>query len=333
MLTIIAAAMAIALIVVFQIRVLLMTLAGALLAILFSTSAGWISKKLRLPYWLALTFVCIIFFAAIIAIGWLVQAQVSKQAAAFVERGPEMREKFHQWLDRHPLIRSWTGDIDQAWKGGHAKVVAFVGKVVGSTGHILGELLVVIFVGIFGATNPRLYVDGFCKLIPRRHEPQAREVLGRVHEKLWWWLIGEFVAMTFIGIMTTLALMLLKIPMALGLGMVSGVLNFIPNFGPIIAAIPILAMALLKDPQTALYAAIIPFVIQEIQNEVITPLVQQKASHLPPVILILSQVFMFYWAGAWGMVLAPPLALIVMTMIQVLYVKEALGKKVETESG
>lgn len=139
--------------------------------------------------------------------------------------------------------------------------------------------------------------------------------------------------MAFIGVVTGLAVWGLGVPLALTLGVIAALLNFIPNFGPILAVAPAALLAVMNGPTTVLWIVIAYIAIQALQNHVVTPLVQQQVVRLPPVILILSQLFMYYWAGLLGMALAPPLAALVILIVQKLYLRDTLHDPMKETKG
>lgn len=135
------------------------------------------------------------------------------------------------------------------------------------------------------------------------------------------WLKGQFLAMLIIFVLTSIGLLIVGVPMWLALALIAGVLNFIPNFGPLIAMIPAVLVSLMISPITAVIVAGMYILIQTIES-VITPLVQQKLVNIPPALSITAQLLISPFAGGWGLVLATPLMLIIMTLVRELYVKE-----------
>jgi predicted PurR-regulated permease PerM len=111
-------------------------------------------------------------------------------------------------------------------------------------------------------------------------------------------------------------------PLWLVLALLAGFISFIPNFGPLIALIPAVLVGLMEGPQTALMVAGLYILIQVVESNFITPLVQQKLIQLPPALIILSQVIMGVLTGGWGLILATPLMVIVIVLIQELYLNE-----------
>jgi predicted PurR-regulated permease PerM len=143
-------------------------------------------------------------------------------------------------------------------------------------------------------------------------------LMTEVRQKLYWWLLGRLVSMTVVGIATGLGLWLLGMPMALSLALLAALLVFIPNLGPILAAIPALLVALSEGmfwPVLALY-----LLIQAVESNVITPLVDRQSVKLPPALLLSAQITMGLIAGVLGLILAAPLTVLATVLIKRLYV-------------
>jgi predicted PurR-regulated permease PerM len=128
--------------------------------------------------------------------------------------------------------------------------------------------------------------------------------------------------MTVVFVLTAIGLVILGVPMWLALAIIAGLLNFIPNFGPLIAMIPAVLVALMQSPSTAAIVAGMYIIIQVLESNFITPMVQQKLISIPPALIIIAQLLISPLTGGWGLILATPLMIIIMIMVQELYIKE-----------
>jgi predicted PurR-regulated permease PerM len=162
---------------------------------------------------------------------------------------------------------------------------------------------------------------------------RARQVFEELGDILWYWLLGQLAAMGFIGVLTGLGIWLLGMPLALAVAVIAALVNFIPNFGPVIAAIPALLLAVLQGPTTVLLVVLMYTGFHIVQNHLVVPLVQQRAVRLAPVALMLAQMFLYFWDGLLGMALAPPLAAILLRAVQMLYVEDRLHDPMRRDSG
>ena len=151
--------------------------------------------------------------------------------------------------------------------------------------------------------------------------------MGVIDEALRRWLVGRFALMVINGALTAIGLKLLGIPLALTLGVLAGLLNFVPNFGPWIAAIPAVLIAFLQGPQQALYVAVLYLVLQSVDGYLLTPLVDRKSVELPPVLTITAQVVLGLAFGFIGILLASPLTAVTLILIKMLYIEDLLGDR------
>ncbi|WP_230533571.1 AI-2E family transporter [Microvirga roseola] len=150
-------------------------------------------------------------------------------------------------------------------------------------------------------------------------------VSERVGYTLHWWLIGQLVSMTVLGTLTSLMLWGLGIQLWLGLGVLTGVRTFIPFLGPIIAGVPVLAIAFAEGTQTGLIVLVLYLILQNTEGYFLTPMIQQRAAELPRALLIAMQVLMGLLFGAAGFILAAPLTAVGLVAVNLLYIEAALG--------
>jgi predicted PurR-regulated permease PerM len=191
-----------------------------------------------------------------------------------------------------------------------------------STFGVLGDIYVVLFLGIFFTAGPKSYLNGLVRLAPARGRPRTKEVIVQVGHTLSQWLKGQLFAMLLVAVLTLIGLLIMGVPMAFVLALIAGILNFIPNFGPLIAMIPAVGIGLLQGPTTALMVAGLYILVQVLESNVITPQIQKRLIEIPPALIIISQLFMGVLTGGWGLVLATPLIAIVMVVVKELWVKE-----------
>jgi predicted PurR-regulated permease PerM len=183
----------------------------------------------------------------------------------------------------------------------------------------------VIVGGIFMAARPGLYRRGLIKLVPEGGRDNAALALEDSWKALRLWLFGRLVSMVLVGLLTGLGLWWIGIPAALTLGIVAALLEFVPFLGPILAAIPAILLALAVDPTLFLWVVGLFLVIQQIEGNIIAPLVQQQAVELPPALLLFSLVAAGLVFGIVGILFAEPLTVVLFVLVKRLYVREALN--------
>jgi len=202
-----------------------------------------------------------------------------------------------------------------------------VGGVFSTTVGAMGNFFIVVLLAIYLASEPRFYVRGFIKLFPKPNRHRATQVVGAVGETLRWWLIGKVASMIFIGLLTWIGLSILGVPLALTLGLIAGLLSFIPNFGPIISALPALLLAFIESPITAVYVLGLYVGVQLIESNIVTPLIERETVELPPALTIVFQLALAVLVGGLGLVLATPLLAVIMVIVQMVYIQDVLGDK------
>ncbi|MCZ7574449.1 MAG: AI-2E family transporter [Ardenticatenaceae bacterium] len=176
-----------------------------------------------------------------------------------------------------------------------------------------------------------MYTHGFLRLIPRGKRDRGAQVLHAVKHSLWWWLLGQMTAMAVIGVLKSLGLWLLGVPLPLTLGLLAALLTFIPNFGPITAGTVATLVALTESPMKALYTILLAIGVQFIESHLVTPLVQREAVALPPAFTISGQVLMGALLGFRGLVFAVPLLAASLVVVKMLYIEDVLGEPAEVE--
>jgi predicted PurR-regulated permease PerM len=201
-------------------------------------------------------------------------------------------------------------------------------SIFSSTLAALAGLIVLVFVAIFVAADPGLYHSGLMHLFPHSSRAKAGEVLTATATTLRRWLLMQLLAMVVIGVVTTITLVLLDVRGAVALGLIAGLLEFIPYVGPILSAVPAIGMALLDGPEKAVYVVLAYIAIQQLEGVVLQPLLMKEGLELPPVLTILGQGLFSLVFGFLGLLLAVPLLATVMVPVKMLYVRDVVGDEV-----
>lgn len=188
-------------------------------------------------------------------------------------------------------------------------------------GAVFG-LFVVVFAGLYLSIEARLYLDGLTRLFPPRARPHIEKALREAGSDLRHWILGTAINMLVIGVATTVGLMLMDIPAALALGLIAGLLEFIPIYGPILSAVPAVAVALLLSPKDAFWVVVLYIAIQQLESNLLTPLVMKGAVRLPPALTILFGALMAVLFGFLGLLLAVPILAFTLALVRRLYVEE-----------
>jgi predicted PurR-regulated permease PerM len=190
----------------------------------------------------------------------------------------------------------------------------------------LADSLVVLVAGVFLAADPDLYKRGLVKLFPPSQHGRAEGALDASGTALGLWLKGQLLAMAIVGVMTGTALWLIGLPSPIALGLIAAIGEFIPFLGPILAALPALVIAGSQSTEMLLWTAGAFVVIQQIESNLITPIIQREAVSLPPALALLSVLAFGVVFGPLGLILAVPLTVVAYVLVKKLYVRETLGE-------
>ncbi len=300
------------------INLLLLVLAGALMSIYFHGCADFFKKKLKAgsPYAIILSVALNLIIIGLFF--WFVGARLSSQIDELSDTLPQTIEHAKGWLSEKPLGQKILNYSTNSLDSGKTETV--IKSFFSSTFGILSDLYIVVLLGMFFTASPGIYRKGIIHLIPTKGKETAENLWDDIHHVLKNWLKGQIFGFFFIAILTGLGLWLIGMPLILTLALVAGLLNLIPNFGPLIALVPAVLLGLMQGPDVALWVFGLYMLIQIIQSTVTQPLIQQKMVNVPPALLVFGQVAMGVIAGFWGVLLATPLIAIVMTIVNKLYV-------------
>jgi len=304
-------------------NVLLLLLAGALIAIYFRGLAGLIERKLRVPNKFSLPISVILSLLLIIGFFWLAGNRIQHQISELNKTLPAAIEKFRGQLEQSKIGQQM---VQKATSGDSiSKASNVIQSFFRSTFGVLGDIYVVLFLGIFFTASPKIYTSGLVALIPPKGKDAAAGLIEKLGDSLKKWLKGQLFAMFVVFVFTAIGLLIIGVPMWLVLALSAGLLNFIPNFGPLIAMIPAVLIGFIEGPTTALAVGLLYIVVQVVESNVVTPQIQQKLLQIPPALIIIAQLFMGVLTGGWGLVLATPLMVILMVVVQELYIKKQTG--------
>ncbi len=320
----------------FTFDVVLLIFAAALLAIFLRGVADLLGRFLKLSEGWLVMIVSILLLAILAGAITLLAPDVADQMREIRAKLPESAQKVSLYVSQfgwgRALIEQLPSVEDIRQNINPSSLLSGVGGFFSTTVGVVGNFFIVILLAIYLATEPRFYVHGFIKLFPLSRRHRATQVVEAVGETLRWWLIGKVASMIFIGVITWIGLSILGVPLALTLGLIAGLLSFIPNFGPIISALPALLLAFIDSPITALYVLGLYVGVQLIESNIVTPLIERETVELPPALTIIFQLALAVLVGGLGLVLATPLLAVIMVVVQMVYIQDMLGDKhVEVE--
>lgn len=255
---------------------------------------------------------------------WLAWPSFQEQMTRLFARLNESRDELESLLgislpgSTEEIGTAISGAIDQIW----SSFVAVAGALV----SVLTTLVVVVFSGVFLAVNPELYRRGLILLFPRNWHEKVGRGLDETGRALRLWLRAQILTMIAVGLIVYVGAVIIGLPAPLALGLIAGLTEFVPILGPFIGAAPGLLVAVGEGGSTILLAVILYVGAQQLEANLITPVLQRRIVSIPPVVLLLSFVALGIVFGAAGIIVAAPLSIAIYVLVREFYVGDLLAE-------
>jgi predicted PurR-regulated permease PerM len=307
----------------FRLSDLLLMLFGAVIvAVALRALAHPLERYLRVPPGVAVGLAITLAVAVIALVSWLVGDRLLAQVDDLSRKLPAALSVITNWARERTIGEA----LWKVWRGTNADDVPWSSLAIAATQTVsaVGGVGLMLVVGAYLAGDPVMYREGLVRLVPPAWRSQVDSAMLASGHALSRWLLGQGISMLFVGSATTLGLALLGMPLALTLGLLAGALAFIPFFGPIASGVMAVLLAFMQGPSEALYVAGLCVLIQQIEGNVLMPLVQRWAVELPPVLGITAAVIFGLLFGLPGVILASPLMVVAMVLVRKLYVEGVL---------
>lgn len=308
--------------------VFLLVFAGILIAVVIDGVTRLIDRYLPLARIWSLLLAFLLILVLLVGAAAIIGPQAAQQLPEVAEQIPAAVQQLLTILQQIPGGKAVIEEADQAARFIDQELLARILGIFSSAFGAVGSFLLILLIGIYTVLSPGMYIDGVVRLVPPSRRERIREVLTAQGRALRLWLLSRLVSMIFVGVGVGAGLLLFGVPMAFALGLIAGLFTFIPYLGPILGAIPTILIALLEGPEAALYAALLYFGIEMLEGNIITPVATQQVIELPPMYTVVIQVAGGILAGVTGIILATPLAVVVVVAVQMLYIEDFLGDKV-----
>lgn len=305
---------------------LLVLFAGMLLAVFLNGLAGLVRRRVELPQPAAVALAVGVSVVVVAGLGWWIGPRLAEQMSGLPGRLSDAVDQMRATLESTRWGRQMMDRLGSGTGGLLGGVMGAFSTVAGTIAHVL----IISFLGLFVAAAPSRYTEPLLALLPQGDaRRRGRQVLETIVHALERWLAGRIASMTVVGILTTVALLVAGVPLALALGILAGALSFVPFLGPIAAAIPAVLVALGEGVHTVLMVIAIYSAVQAVESYLITPLIQYRAISLPPAAILVAQAIAGLLFGLMGVLVATPLALTAVVLVQTLYLEDQLHQDVD----
>lgn len=311
--------------------VLLLVFAGVVIAVGLDGLTAPLAARLPIRRGWVLLLVCLVVFGLLIGATIGILSQLAAQVGQLWDILIDAIESGLSLLASY----GWAQELMQQFSLDGQQVAGFAGDLlmhVASYGMsavgAVASVVILLTIALFLVASPQLYRGGLLKLVPPARRPEIDGALSAVAYALRWWFLSQLASMAVLGTTVGLGLWIIGVELWLSLAVITAILTFIPYLGPIIAGIPIIIVGFTEDLQTGLIVAAFYIIVQNVEGSVITPLIQQKAVKVPPALAIAVQVLMALAFGLIGIVLAAPITVVGMVLVQKLYVEGVLEEEV-----
>ncbi|MBK9134615.1 MAG: AI-2E family transporter [Betaproteobacteria bacterium] len=304
--------------------VVLLTFAAVLLALMLHGAARPLTHGLGWPPKLALAVVVTTLLLLLAAGAWFAGASAAQELQALRETVPRAFAALLRWMGEQPLgrwiLQMWSDAIAQPGSGS-SRAAKWLSSTLNATFSVVGAVALIVVLAVFLAGDAQTYRRGLIRLFAPPVRPIAEQTLTAVRHSLSRWLLGQSISMLTVGVLMAIGLTLLGVPMVLTLAVITALLDFVPYIGAISAGVLVVAVAFTENEQLALQAALLCFAVQQAESYLVQPLVHRWAVRLPPALSLLAVVIFGLMLGLPGVLLAVPLMVVLMTVVQEVYVK------------
>lgn len=294
---------------------ILLLAASALVAFIFYKFTLFLERKLKLRFVPALVLAVVLPLLFLITAFGVFGTMIATQFAILGEQLPKAVTYVQDWLKSTAFGQELLSRVGTFMPDG-SRILAFAQSFIGGLGTAVTALLVVLVAGVYLAAQPQLYGMGVMNLLPPASRARTLKVFHAVGESLSAWLKAQGISMIFVGIFTGIALSIIGIPAAPALGVIAGLCEFVPYLGTIMVAIPAVILGFAQSPETGIWTAVALVAVQQVQGNVVTPLIQSRMAELPPALTIFSLFAFGIIMGPMGVILAVPLTVVGVTLVR-----------------
>jgi putative permease len=307
-------------------QALLVIFGAMVFATMLDGGARLLGRVLRIRRGWRLAMVIILTLAFLAWVSYFAGSQISQQAAQLPALIAEQLGRFIAWLQTKGFAASQE-DVSRL-AGTFASGVGVVTKAIGGILGAGATLVLIITIGLYLAFEPRLYERGVAWMLPHGQRDDFYETANRMAFTLRRLMAGRLVGMVFEGFFIFVMLAVYGVPMAALLGIITGLLAFIPNIGAIVSGILMVLVGFSGGTEMGVYTIIVYFVVQNIDGNIVVPLIARRTVDLAPALVLAFQLIMGILFGILGLFLADPL--LAMTKVWLARRSEVADRKLAT---
>lgn len=298
-------------------KILMVLFAGYLGALVLDAIVTKCVKLTKVPRALALAVLVLVFLGLVVTAVVLFGAKLVEQTKTLIDDVPAALARLRSLVVHAPIAgKTVERSLDQPQPESTKELFAAAMAALGGSLEVVGGLVVMFFIAVYGAAQPSLYADSIVALTPVRDRARVEKVVRSVNENLTRWLVGRLVAMAFVAVTTTIAFTLLGVPMALLFGLFAGLMTFVEYAGALLSGIPPFLFAFTVSPTTALGVGIVFTVLHIIEGYVLTPLLARTTVKLPPAWTLALQALLGFLAGPMGLTFSTPLFVVAVSAVK-----------------
>jgi predicted PurR-regulated permease PerM len=300
----------------------LIVFAACLLAVALRAAGVPLAVRLGIaPHW-GVMIVALLALAAIGLLLWFGFASLADQIRQFSQAAPRVLRDLLDVASGLPGADWLKQNISPEQVQPSAQTAANMALAgVDNTLGALGNFLLVLLLGLYIGSDPTLYRRGALALLSPGMRPRGEATLNAMAHALRGWLLGQMFAMVVSGTLTFLGLWALGVPLAGLLAILTAIFGFMPYIGPVIGSVPAMLIAASEDPSLVPWVIGLFVLVQNIEGNFLTPMVQKQSSDVPPALLLGAQALFGSGLGFLGVLLAAPIAAAGMAAIRVSYVE------------
>ncbi len=318
---------------IWQVRdVILLTFTAVLLAILLTSPVRWLVRR-GVPRSLAVVISLLGMVGLFVLLMGLALPQIISQIGQLIELIPQAIVALEQRVNElelppgFQLLPEDTATLVQQLTDTLGPLLSQLFPFFGGLTSVVLSVLIVGFMSMYFVFDPGMHERGLVALLPPRYRHRAWEIIARLDRTLRGYLQAKTTSMVLVGLATGLGLYLLGVPFAPALGVITGLFSFVPNFGPLAALIPTLAVTIINAPDRVLWVIVLFYGIQLVESQFVGPLLVSHEINLPPVLVLVFQIVFSVFFGFLGLLLSVPLTAIAQVLVQEIYIKDILGDR------